>query len=505
MSGGKKVSTVDKPGMAGSVRLHSRVLEHLGSLVMVLDTEGRIVYANRDWERYTGCSMEDAAGRPVWDLGLLPETTDRFKALFADLRPDQFPFKTESCWRTRDGEKRWLALSNTAASDSGGEVELVVVSGFDITWLKQAEEQLKHLSLHDPVTGLYNRAYFEEEMRRLEDGRYNPVGIILCDIDGLKLVNDTLGHDAGDSLLAATARLIRQCFRKSDIIARIGGDEFAVLLPNSSRPIVAEAYQRIMDSVAVYNEGQPPCPMSISVGFAVTDRKPAGMSRLFKEADSRMYQEKLKHSQAARDSVVAALMKSLETKDFLQHGHAERLQSMAVGLARAAGFTGGLNDLRRLAQFHDLGKVGIYESLLFKPGPLDSEERLEVQRHCEIGRRIALSVPDLAPIADLILKHHEWWNGEGYPLGLKGKAIPLECRILAVVEAYEVMTAGRPYRQPKSHEAAVEELKRGAGTQFDPHLVDRFIRWWEKKNRCTSQESEPDEQLQLSLPFINKF
>jgi HD-GYP domain-containing protein (c-di-GMP phosphodiesterase class II) len=134
-----------------------------------------------------------------------------------------------------------------------------------------------------------------------------------------------------------------------------------------------------------------------------------------------------------------------------------------------------LNDLQLLARFHDLGKVGIPDSILFKPGPLTREEFQEMKRHCEIGHRIALSLTDLAPIADFILKHHEHWDGRGYPLGLSGEDIPLECRILSIVDAYDTMTSERPYKGSVSHEDAIAELKRCAGTQFDPELVERFV------------------------------
>lgn len=128
-----------------------------------------------------------------------------------------------------------------------------------------------------------------------------------------------------------------------------------------------------------------------------------------------------------------------------------------------------------MAEHHDIGKAGIPDRILFKPGPLTQEETAIMRRHCEIGHRMALSNPELAPIADWILKHHEWWNGKGYPLGLKGEEIPLECRILAIADAYEAMVSDRPYRKALSREDAISEIKRWAGIQFDPNLVKRFL------------------------------
>jgi len=136
-------------------------------------------------------------------------------------------------------------------------------------------------------------------------------------------------------------------------------------------------------------------------------------------------------------------------------------------------------DLSLLAKFHDIGKVGISDAILLKEGPLTSEEWTEMKRHCEIGYRIALSAPDLVPIADWILKHHEWWNGQGYPLGIKEEEIPVECRLLAIADAYEALTSARPYRRTFSHREAVAELRRHAGTQFDPHLLEKFLKMLE--------------------------
>lgn len=169
-------------------------------------------------------------------------------------------------------------------------------------------------------------------------------------------------------------------------------------------------------------------------------------------------------------------MAALEARDFITEGHADRLKHLAGTLGRAMGLSEAiLANVRLLAQFHDIGKVGIPDRILFKPGPLTPEERREMQRHSEIGHRIALSSPVLAPIADLILKHHEWWDGNGYPLKLKGKDIPLECRILAIVDAYDAMTSDRPYRKAMPRDEALRELFRCAGTQFDPYLVQKFI------------------------------
>jgi diguanylate cyclase (GGDEF)-like protein/PAS domain S-box-containing protein len=346
----------------------------------------------------------------------------------------------------------------------------------NISERKVAEKQLKYLSFHDSLTGLYNRAYFEQEMRRLETGRILPVGIIVCDVDGLKLVNDTMGHDTGDALLVAAAEVISQSFRGNDVVSRIGGDEFAVLIPGGSRVVVEDAYKRIKKAIDNYNRENIDLSLSMSVGLAVSSSENIKITELFKEADNSMYREKLHSSHSARSSIVQTLMKALEARDFITEGHADRMQKLVAGMAAALGISDRrAADLRLLAQFHDIGKVGIPDRILFKPGPLTSEEWEEMKRHSEIGHRIALSAPDLAPVADWVLKHHECWDGSGYPLGLKGDEIPMECRLLAIVDAYDAMVSDRPYRKAITQAGAIKELKRCSGTQFDPDLLVRFV------------------------------
>ena len=191
------------------------------------------------------------------------------------------------------------------------------------------------------------------------------------------------------------------------------------------------------------------------------------MAELFKEADNNMYKEKMRRGEAVREISMQILLRALAVRDYVSGDHYKRIEELAATLANRKGLKSNhLDDIRLLAKFRDLGKIAIPESILFKKEPLTKQEKEQIRRHPEIGKRIAQTVPDLVHLADWILKHHEWWNGGGYPMGLKGRDIPLECRILAVVDAYDALTNDRPYRQAKSPEEALAELK-NAGTQFD--------------------------------------
>ncbi|MCR4403452.1 MAG: diguanylate cyclase [Firmicutes bacterium] len=344
--------------------------------------------------------------------------------------------------------------------------------------LRASEERYRHLSVTDSLTGLRNRTHFEEEMRRLEGQSHAPIGIILCDVDGLKLVNDTFGHDAGDQLLLAASRVFREALPGEGTVARIGGDEFAMLLPDTDRTATESVCRRLRDAIELYNAAHAELPLSASMGFAARNDDDASksMASLFKEADDMMYREKLHRSRTTRSVIVQTLMKAIEARDFVTEGRLDRLENLVARVAKAIGLSeDNVADLRMLAKFHNIGKVGVPDRILAKPGSLTPEETEEMRLHCKIGLRIAQSVSDLVPISDWILKHHEWWNGQGYPLGLRGEEIPLECRILSIVDAYDAMTSDRPYRRALTHEQAVRELERCAGTQFDPSLVDRIV------------------------------
>ncbi|SPF33358.1 Sensory box protein [Candidatus Desulfosporosinus infrequens] len=471
---------VQEESLRESERRFRSMLENIKLITGIIDKDGQIIFCNDFALELTGFQKFEVIGQNYFDMFIPYERQEDAKACFEEvLNTKKLLKQNVFSLRIKNGEERFVNWNYTLLFDSEGNVSGIASIGEDITERKQFQERLEHMSFHDALTGLYNRTYFEEELRLLEEECSDPVGMIVSDVDGLKLVNDTLGHSIGDQLLRLTADIIKKCFREEDKLFRIGGDEFAIILPKSELSVVEQACSRVRMAVERYNDENVEFPLSLSMGYAVSGKPKANLNLgdVFKEADDNMYREKLHRSKSTRSAIVQALMKALEVRDFITEGHADRLQDLVVLLGRELDLSErNLADLRLLAQFHDIGKVGIPDRILFKPGRLTSEEFKEMQRHSEIGHRIAQSAPDLLPIADQILRHHEWWNGGGYPLGLKGYDIPLECRILAIADAYDAMTSDRPYRKAMSQEEALMELRKNIGIQFDSKLVQTFIR-----------------------------
>ncbi|MEN6348677.1 MAG: HD domain-containing phosphohydrolase [Syntrophomonas sp.] len=464
------------------------VVNKINEIVIVMTPDGHIINVNPAGEKATGYRREELIGKPIQSLVNLD--FEELVMEIADLPEDLF--EDDFYLRTRKNIYLPIKVGISAVKDRTGDVIGALIFCQDKTMVKELqleinerrikERQLKYMSLHDALTGLHNRTYFEQQMRQQK----GECSIIICDVDGLKLINDTLGHEVGDQLLIKAAMLIQSTLDRSLSLSRIGGDEFAVLIPGDDKQKAQEICSSISQAVADYNLDNPQLMLSISVGCAIGSGHAQNIIELFKEADDNMYRQKLNHTHSYRSNMVQGMMKTLEARDFITEGHAERMRDLIMQLGAYVGVPHNmLTSLQLLAQFHDIGKVGISDKILFKPGLLTESEIAEMQRHSEIGYRIAQAIPDLSSISDFILKHHERWDGTGYPLQLKGDEIPLECRILGIVDAFDAMTNDRPYRKAMSEEQAIAIIRDNAGAQFDPDLAASFLLMLEENDQLS--------------------
>jgi len=459
--------------------------------VVIADTKGDILFLNRTAEKLTGWNCDQAVGKPLDDVFVMidEQHLNRYVLSVKDIIGHNETVKLPDYLLliNRDLNEDMVVSGKSAPFfDTSGNVLGVVLILYDVTSQKQKESQIRYYSFYDSLTGLYNRSFFDEELKRLDTERMLPLSLILGDANGLKLVNDAFGHSEGDRLLKRVAQVLKAVCRKEDIIARVGGDEFVIILPHVGKEEAQSIIKRIQENCCALSP--TPVRASISLGCATKEDSSQDIKLVFRQAEERMYATKLNESRSVRNEIIASIRQSLEEHADETKAHGNRMKELALKLGNRVSLSEyELNQLELLAMIHDIGKIAIPKSILSKPGALISEEWHTMRKHCEIGYRIAAYSPELASLADAILSHHEHWDGKGYPQGLAGEQIPLISRIISIADAYDVLTNGRPYRKPVTSTEALREISRCAGTQFDPWLVENFISMFKEEQLKQAQ------------------
>lgn len=353
--------------------------------------------------------------------------------------------------------------------------ELATSTNKMLAELNSAYKEIVFLSYSDKLTGLKNRAYIEKRLNELDNKDETNYSIILGDLNGLKIRNDTFGHKEGDNLLCTIANILNTICEADDIVARYGGDEFVILIINKDKQYVTNITKKIKE--ACDNAANSHFKFSISLGSAKKNELYSNSEAVMNLAEERMYRNKLLEKNSSRGSTIISLERSLYEKHSETEEHTLRIRNLSSLLGKKLGLSRDkIDELELLGMLHDIGKIAIPDNVLMKPGKLTNSEWEIMKSHTEIGYRIATATPELAHIAHEILCHHEKYDGTGYPQGLKGEEIPLLSRIINIVDSFDVMTHSRCYKEPMSLDDAIEELKRCSGTQFDPDIVEVFIK-----------------------------
>jgi diguanylate cyclase (GGDEF)-like protein/PAS domain S-box-containing protein len=460
-------------------QLMEATLVSIGDGVISCDKNYNIIFLNKVAENLTGWNQENAVGLPieeVFDIAneiTLEKSENIIKKVI--LSGEIAELANHTVLISKDVKTIPIEDSAAPIFDESGNIVGAVLVFRDVTEKRQKLQSIEYLSYHDELTGLYNRRFYEEEMKRIDTPRNLPLTIVMGDVNGLKLVNDSFGHVIGDELLKKAAKAIKKGCRADDIIARLGGDEFIAILPNTGKTEINDIINRIktnIDDEKIYD-----LEISISFGYGTKEKEGQSIQEIFKSAEDSMYRQKLGESSSIKSKTIDLIMNTLYEKNPREQLHSKRVSETCEFISHSMNLSEADTQQMKIAGLmHDIGKIGIDENVLNSPGLLNHQEWEEIKRHSEVGYRILSSCNEFAEIAISVLEHHERWDGKGYPKGLQGEEISLAARIIAIADSFDAMTGERTYKASLSNEEALEEIMKCAGTQFDPNITKVFVK-----------------------------
>ncbi|ADY56002.1 diguanylate cyclase and metal dependent phosphohydrolase [Syntrophobotulus glycolicus DSM 8271] len=451
----------------------SQKAAHIGSYVYDLKTE--IWKGSDELDLIYGIDQEYPRTYQGWLRIIHPDFLTEVSAYFKKVEKDKSPFHYEyKIIRPSDSSERWVQDIRKWEFDENAEATRMFGTVQDVTDRKKVEKEIVFLSYHDKLTGLYNRRFYEEEIKRMDTENNLPISIIMGDVNGLKLVNDAFGHDKGDELLLKCAAALKKACCQNEIIVRLGGDEFLVLLPRTE----GEEAKQVIDRIKSHYAKESVNGLSISISFGSdTKRRPEeDIFKIQKNAEDYMYNLKIIEKESMRGKIIKSLVDTFYGENRREELHAKRVSEISSSIGKAIGLSPNrIKQLEMAGMLHDIGKIALDSRILNKQEALTEQEKDELKRHPDIGYRILSSSYDMLDLADYVYAHHEKWDGSGYPKGLKGEKIPLISRIIAIAESYDVLTNPVSYKSCLSSLQAIEELKQKSGTDFDPEIVKIFV------------------------------
>ncbi len=464
--------------LANENSLLKTTLASVGDGVISTDHQGHIVLVNRVAEALTGWTQSQAKGKLIQDVFAVVDELSREPCediVYAVLCSGKIIEVDSNCILIgKDGTERSIEQNAAPIVQDNGQIIGVVLVFRDVSEKKKKQDEIEYLSYHDHLTGLYNRRHFDDQMKQLDQLKASHLTLIMADVNGLKLTNDAFGHRVGDILLEKVASILKRECRAEDIVSRVGGDEFAILLPETDSEHADKLIARI--NAAIANEKMDNITLSVSIGYAVKLQDTDDIKDIYRQAEDDMYRRKLSESSSMRSKTIDLIMSTLFAKSNREMAHSKRVSEMSEAIAEKMGFNRkDIEQIRITGLMHDIGKIGVDEAILNSHNKLNHHELKQIQKHPEIGFRILSAVNEFSLVANDVLCHHEKWDGSGYPRGLKGTEISLQARIIGLADAYDAMTSIRTYQKVHSEEEAAQEIMHCAGTQFDPEIARVFV------------------------------
>lgn len=457
---------------------------HIGTWILDLDTN--LIWASDESFRIYGIAEHNDHFIDLKSIqkNVVAEDRAAMDKALTDLIRGEKPYDIMFSIVDDLGEFHYLNSVATLQYDEHNKPIKVNGVVHDITNLKSEQDKLLYASTHDYLTGVYNRRFYGNHLLTVDEHHNLPISVIICDINGLKIINDNFGHDEGNKVLVKVAQLLESNIdRERAFVARVGGDEFVILLKNTSEN---ECSHLLENLIHITNSTQVnKIKLSVSFGFATKSDIEDDLNKKIQYAEDEMYRYKIADSSSVRNKMINALLNSLYEKDTISEEHSKRVSDLSASLAEAFKLSQQkISDIRLAGNLHDIGKITISNEILNKKTNLTKEEYDLIKTHPEKGYRILHSMGGLDLLANYVLQHHERIDGKGYPNGLSGDDISLEAKIITIADSFDAMTSYRDYKDSLTLPEAIIELRRCKGTQFDSDLTELFITQVLKERGC---------------------